>query len=437
MDEGIQLDRASAQNLEGRRLGRYRIRHKLAEGGMANVYLAQSVGEQGFERWVVVKVVHPQMSEDLQFATMLADEARLIARVHHPNVCSVIDFAQEGDLLYMVMEYLHGESLQAAMRRSWTSESQFPAWVAARAVADAARGLHAAHELTDPHGELLDVVHRDVSPENIFITYDGHSSVIDFGVVRARGRQTKTAAGIVKGKLSHMAPEQLRGEVDRRADVWSLGVVLWEATLGRRLFRGKTQGETIENVANGPITRPSAVTSNYPAELERIVMAALTRDPDRRTATAEILAGQLEGYLHGLGRPVGQGQVSAWMREMFSDRLLVREALLTAPEDSGPISMETLADTEASSSHFISGTIASSSFAPPPRLQPDLTAADAPSSREAAAAARRAELREDVDRTLDALREQNRRRSQLIWVFVAIALVLAVALVYFVLHSAL
>ena len=114
----IQLDRASAKNLEGRRLGRYRIRHKLAEGGMASVYLAQSGGAQGFERWVVVKVVHPEVSEDAQFATMLADEARLIARLHHPNVCSVIDFGREGDLLYMVMEYLHGESLQAAMRRS-------------------------------------------------------------------------------------------------------------------------------------------------------------------------------------------------------------------------------------------------------------------------------------------------------------------------------
>ena len=396
---------------------------------MANVYLAQSCGEQGFERWVVIKVVHPELAEDSQFATMLADEARLIARVHHPNVCSVIDFGSEGDLLYMVMEYLHGESLQAAMRRSWMSESRFPAWLAARSVADAARGLHAAHELADPNGELLDVVHRDVSPENIFVTYDGHSTVIDFGVVRARGRQTKTAVGIVKGKLSHMAPEQLQGEVDRRADVWSLGVVLWEATLGRRLFRGKSQGETIENVANGPITPPSAVTSNYPAELERIVMAALVRDRDRRTATAEILADQLEGYLHGLGRPVGHGQVGSWMRATFSDRLLVRDALLSAPEDSGPISTDSLADTEASSSHFVSGKIASSSFAPPPRSGFGVAAAGTPAAKKAAEEARRVEVREDVDRTLDALRAQNRRRARLVWLFVALAVALAAALV--------
>lgn len=430
-----EIDRAAARSLEGRRLGRYRIRHKLAEGGMANIYLAQITGEQHFERWVALKVVHPENAEDPHFAHMLGDEARLIARIHHPNVCSIIDFGHEDRLLYLVMEYLHGETLKAAVRRGWAEDGVFPAWLAARAVSDAARGLHAAHELTDPQGELLDLVHRDVSPDNILVTYDGPASVIDFGVLRAHGRQAKTAAGVIKGKLSHMAPEQLQGgHIDRRADVWSLGVVLWEATLGRRLFRAKSQGETIEKVVHGPITPPSAVTANYPKDLEQIVMAALTRDIERRTPTAKVLAHQLDAYLYGLGRPVGYAEVSTWMREVFSDRLLVREELLIAPEDSGPLSMDGLADPESSSSSLVAGTIGPSPFAPPPVRDPTgLTQVGTPTAKRTREE-ERAAFREDVDRTLVELREKNRRRSTVVLGLGLALLTLAVALALVVLR---
>lgn len=337
---------------------------------MGGIYLAQLQGEQGFERWVAVKVANPEHADDADFATMLGDEARLIARLHHPNVCSVIDFGRDGELLYMVMEYLHGESLSAASKRAWAEHQSFPAWLVARALVDAARGLHAAHELTDPVGEPLDLVHRDVSAGNIVISYDGPAKVIDFGVVRAKGRQTKTAAGTVKGKLSHMAPEQLLSEgVDRRADIWSLGVVLWETTLGRALFRSVNPGETVQRVVHGPIPRPSEITPNYPPELEQIVMAALTRDVTRRTPTAAAFAAQLESWLYGLGVPSSHAEVAAWMRETFSDRRLVREGLLDAPEDSAPHDTTKLRD-DQTVTNLVHGHVATRSFAPPPISDP-------------------------------------------------------------------
>lgn len=410
-------------DLSGEQLGRYRLRHKLADGGMASIYLATIAGEAGFERSVAVKVVHPERSGDDSFATMLADEARLIARIHHPNVCSVIDFGRQDERLYMAMEYLHGETLTAMLRRGWAERGVFPAWLAARVIADAARGLHAAHELCDADGTPLDVVHRDVSPQNVVVTYDGAAVVIDFGVVLARGRQTVTAAGLVKGKLSHMAPEQLTGkEIDRRADVWSLGVMLWEATLGRRLFRGTHQGETIERVVHGPITPPSAITTSYPLELERIVMSALTRDVERRTPSARVLAHQLETYLYGLGRPAGHAEVGAWLRECFSDRLLIRDALLHVPDSPRSTPVGGL-DDETSSSTLGQGVVQKSSFAPPPLEAPTgITRVETP----AAKALREQDALDEVDRTLTAMRAA-KRRSRNLTLYFLIAVLLAAA----------
>jgi len=423
----VEFDQATS--LEGRRLGRYLLRHKLAEGGMASIYLAQVHGDQNFTRWVALKVVHPGRADDPAFATMLADEARIIARIHHPNVCSVMDFGSEGDQIYLVMEYLHGESLSAAAKRARGSRKSFPAWLAARTVADAARGLHAAHELTDEHGEPLEVVHRDVSPGNIMISYDGPAKVIDFGVVRARGRETKTQVGVVKGKITHMAPEQLLGkEVDRRADVWSLGVVLWEATLGRRLFRGSSPGETVKNVTQARIPRPSEIAPNYPPALEHAIMGALRRDVESRTATARVLAHRLEAYLCDLGSPTGHAEVATWMRSAFSDRLIVRDALMDTPEDSGPLVIAGLVD-EQTQSALISGQVGTSAFAAPPVESPTgvTQVAKAPLEKKAQQSET---VEEDIDRTLAELRRKKRRRGNLMLALGVLAVVVVSALTY-------
>ncbi len=415
-------------------LGRYHLRHKLAEGGMATVYLAQIHGEHGFSRWVAVKVVHPEQSHDQSFATMLADEARLIARIHHPNVCSVMDFGMDAGQLYLVMEYLHGETLSAAAKRAQADGRTLPAWIAARALADAARGLDAAHELTDEVGNSLELVHRDVSQGNVLVSYDGPAKVIDFGVVRARGRETKTAIGTVKGKITHMAPEQLRGEeVDRRADVWSLGVTLWETTLGRKLFRGDSPAETMIAVARGPIPKPSEVYPNYPPALEKIVMKALTRDVDKRTPTARAFAHQLEAYLYSLGNPTGHAEVSRWMKRTFSDRLIVRDTLMTAPEDSAPIDYGPLRD-ELSQSNILSGQVGSGSFMPPAIESPTgITSVELPAAPKTPQpqASQDQDLGEHIDETMAELRKQNRRRGTVVTLLLLLVLGLGAAAAYF------
>jgi len=188
---------------------------------MASVYLAQFNAAQGFERWVAVKVVHPHLAKDPRFIRMLLDEARITARVQHPNVCSVVDFGKDDGTCYLVMEYLHGESVATVIRRA-RKGAGLPWQLACRIMAEACRGLHAAHELRDHDGKALGIVHRDISPQNLFVLYDGVTKVLDFGVAQARNRLEKTKTGEVKGKLAYMAPEQLLGQtLDRRADIFA------------------------------------------------------------------------------------------------------------------------------------------------------------------------------------------------------------------------
>lgn len=336
-----------APGLEGRRIGRYELKCKIAQGGMAVVYLGQLTGGHGFEKSVAVKVMHSHLIDDRRFVDMFLDEARLVARIEHPNVCSVIDFGEEDGLLYLVMEYLHGESLSSVVRRA-VKGGGMPRWLAARVVADVARGLHAAHEQRDSKGEPLQIVHRDVSPQNVHVLYDGISKIVDFGVARARGRLASTSSGELKGKFSYMSPEQLQGgAVDRRTDVWALGVVLWEATLGKRLFRGDSQGQTAIAVLQQPIPAPSELSADYPAKLERAVMGALQRNADERTPTAAVLADELERYLKEEPELSGPAQVQQWMAETFADRRDIREELLQSDVSAIPLDDKDLVDSKS------------------------------------------------------------------------------------------
>ena len=303
------------------RLGEYTIVGPLAQGGMAEIFLARRVGLEGFARSVVVKRILPHLAASDEFVTMFLDEARIAAGIQHPNVVSVEELGREGESLFMVMEYLAGESLLALLRELRRRGRSLPPRLAAHIAAEAAAGLHAAHEMRDDAGRALGVVHRDVSPQNVFITYDGAVKVLDFGVAKAADRLTRTQSGQFKGKFAYMAPEQLRNEdIDRRADVFALGVVFFEMLTSRRLFKRDSPAATLSAVLNRPVPKPSSMRLGVPAELDRICRKALARSRSERYRSAADLRRDLVPQVHAGGDGLADESLRTLMQELFADR---------------------------------------------------------------------------------------------------------------------
>ena len=300
---------------------RYRHGLEVGSGGMATVHIAFPEDSVSADDAVALKRIHPHLASRREYLEMFLDEARLVSRIRHENVCEVLDFGADGGSFYLAMPFLRGRSLRSVMRamRAMPARERV-AWpvLAARVVADAAAGLHAAHELTDAHGAPLAVVHRDVSPHNLFVTWDGKVKVVDFGIAHARGRLHTTETGIVKGRFGYMAPEQMRaGPVDRRADVWSLGVVLFELLTGAPLFERESQSETVIAVSKGERPRLRDVAPHTPRALEAIVDRALSTDPHTRFASAEALRLALLDFLDDEAGPTDSREVAAWMQRFF------------------------------------------------------------------------------------------------------------------------
>ncbi len=337
--------RTSSESLPSR-FGRYRIFSKLASGGMATVYLARTEHRSGFEKVVALKVIHDHLVGENAFVEMFLDEARLAAGIDHPNVCTVFDFGQEQGVYYLAMEYLLGEPIKRIARiiarRKDKEEIKRLPWYVARIIADASEGLHAAHELRGADGEPLGVVHRDVSPENIVVTYDGGVKIVDFGVAKAAERIHETKISKIKGKFAYVAPEQVRNEeVDRRADVWGLGVCLWEALTLRRLFRRDSDAATLSAVVFDDVPAPSEVSPWVPADLDKIVLRALARDREQRYRTARALGQELRKFLTISGMTIGTAEISEWMERLFphereSRLLILQQARQGKPSDSFP-----------------------------------------------------------------------------------------------------
>jgi len=292
---------------------------------MATVYLGNKAGVAGFERLVAIKRCHPHLSDDEEFVTMFLDEARLAARIHHPNVVATLD-VDCTDAPYLVMDYVEGDSLGSLLRRAGKQKSRLPVGVVVRVMIDALLGLHAAHELRDLDGDLLNLVHRDVSPQNILVGVDGVSRITDFGIAFAAARSTVTQAGRIKGKFSYMAPEQVKGgEATRRIDVFGAGIVLWEALAGRPLFRRQDDAATINAVLNQAVVPPSSISEDVPPALDAIVLKALERDPARRFQTAAEMAEALEQL--GLSNATSRS-VAAYVERAVGPMLAERRSLV-------------------------------------------------------------------------------------------------------------
>ncbi|HSN82843.1 MAG TPA: serine/threonine-protein kinase [Polyangiales bacterium] len=315
------------------RIGRYELCFELASGGMASVYLARADGPPGYQKVVALKRIHPHLAVEKDYVEMFLDEARIASRITHPNVCSVFDFGESDGEYFIAMEYLVGEPLSRVHRRIVANAEQrssplLPARMA-RIIAQACEGLHAAHELKDAQGESLNVVHRDVSAENLFVTYDGTTQVVDFGIAHARQRIHQTEAGQVKGTFPYMAPEQMTaGGVDRRVDVWALGTVLWELLTLRRLFLRDTDVNTMYAVLSGEIRPPSAYRDGVSAELDEIVLKALRRNPDERWQTAREMGQALRRVLAKEQALIGPAEIADWMSELFPDGEVRKQRLM-------------------------------------------------------------------------------------------------------------
>ncbi len=336
----------------GKWLGRYELLQRIGRGGMATVWVARDHAPRAEdERLVALKAILHDLAADQEFVDMFIDEGRLVGAIRHKNVVEVYEVGEADGVMFLAMEWVEGDSLHALIAESG-KRRPIPPEMAVRIIADAAHGLHAAHELCDANGQHLGVVHRDVSPHNILIGTDGAIKLVDFGVAKAMGRLGEaTQAGQLKGKFGYMSPEQARGQpVDRRADIFALGIVLFELTTARRLFRGEHDAETLHLVVNGKIPEPCSMDPEYPEALQRIVLRALERDVERRYQTAEEFSSDLERYLLDHRIVVPRGGVGSLLRRVLGERIEQRRQgiraalkaggtpLAVANWDAGPLS---------------------------------------------------------------------------------------------------
>jgi serine/threonine-protein kinase len=329
---------------DGHTIGRYVLYDEIASGGMAAVHFGRLSGPVGFSRPVAIKRLHPHLAKDPEFVTMFLDEARLAARVRHPNVVPTLDVVAMENEVFIVMEYVQGESVSRLGRTLRRRDIMMPITNALAIVAGALHGLHAAHEARDEHGKALHLVHRDVSPQNILVGADGGVRVLDFGVAKAVGRLGNTRDGSLKGKVAYMAPEQIAGQaVTRRSDIYSACVVLWELLTGRRLYEADTEIELVQKVlgriADPKIDPPSKYNSRVSKELDAIVLRGLSPLAEDRYATARELAQLLEKS----GGLVSASELGEWVESLASEALSKRAARVHAIESGNSPSGDALA----------------------------------------------------------------------------------------------
>jgi eukaryotic-like serine/threonine-protein kinase len=299
--------------------GKYYLLERINVGGMAEVFKAKTFGVEGFERLLAVKRILPNIAEDEEFITMFIDEAKIAVQLQHANIAQIFDLGKVDDSFFIALEYLHGRDLRSIFDRMRNKGEALPIAMACYVTMQVCEGLDYAHNKRDAQGRELNLVHRDISPQNVLIGYEGECKLIDFGIAKAAGKASKTQAGILKGKFGYMSPEQVRGlPIDKRSDIFAVGIVLYELLTGERLFIGESDFSTLEKVRNVEITPPSSYNKKIPAELERVVLKALARDPDDRYANAIDLHDDLQSFLYSVGEFFSRKDLAAWMKKTFA-----------------------------------------------------------------------------------------------------------------------
>ncbi|MBS2013426.1 MAG: protein kinase [Deltaproteobacteria bacterium] len=328
------------------KIGRYDVLGQLATGGMAEILLARLQGPEGFQRAVVIKRILRQYAQLTDFVAMFLQEARIIAKIRHPNVVMVHELGEDAGEVFLVLEYVAGENLSSVLKRTATANEKLPPTLVAHLVAEACAGLHAAHELVTDEGKSQNLVHRDVSPQNLFLAYDGHVKLLDFGVARTDEQVARTAVGDVKGKLEYMSPEQAKGEpLDRRSDIFAMGIVLYELSTGRRLFKRVNAARTMEAITKEPIVPPSRLVEGFPRDLEAVVMRALAKRPEDRYASAADMRKDLLDIARVESSPVEA--LAERMKRLFADRIAEKEEMLRKVREGDAITRVPAGEVEA------------------------------------------------------------------------------------------
>ncbi len=299
--------------------GSYELIKRLATGGMAQIYLAR---EPASEKLLVVKRILPHLAENVDFVRMFLDEARIAARLHHPNIVQIFNLGAQDDSYFIAMEYIHGDDVRRVWKRAHQLGREMPVPLVCRVVMEACAGLDYAHKKADGAGKPLDIVHRDVSPQNILVTFDGAVKVVDFGIAKAADQATITRSGVLKGKYSYMSPEQSAGRrLDRRSDIFALGVVLWELLTGNRLFKRANDIQTLNAVSDCEVEPPSSVNPALPKDLDAVVLKALAKTPEGRYPDAAALRDGLERWLAKHQLNASSAQLATFMQGLYAERL--------------------------------------------------------------------------------------------------------------------
>jgi serine/threonine protein kinase len=302
--------------------GKYYLLERINVGGMAEVFKAKTVGVEGFERIVALKRILPSIAEDEEFITMFIDEAKIAVQLQHANIAQIFDLGKVDDSYFIALEYVNGRDLRGIFDDLRKRGQVMPMQQVCYLIMQLCEGLDYAHNKRDAQGRDLNLVHRDVSPQNVLIGYDGEVKLIDFGIAKAAGKASKTQAGILKGKFGYMSPEQVRGlPIDRRSDIFALGIVLYEMLTGERLFIGETDFSTLEKVRNVEIIPPSSFNAGIPEKLERIVLKALEKNVEDRYQNAIDLHDDLQLFMHSVGQFSSRKDLSAWMKRTFAEEM--------------------------------------------------------------------------------------------------------------------